>query len=114
MPRVFSDIEKHGYLEYRKLDVDLRLSINESYGMDTFDKNATPAARIIAKLGLPKVMEITGRKSSVVYRWTYSKDNGGTGGIIPADSQQLLMAAARRGEIDITADDFFPLETEGG
>lgn len=66
------------------------------------------AQRVITKCGgYEKTAAITERTVSVVYRWTYEKSKGGTGGLIPADAQQKIMAAASRKEVDILASDFF-------
>lgn len=51
---------------------------------------------------------MTDRSEIRVRRWTYPKDRGGTGGLIPSDCQEpLLLAAIRRG-IPLTPDHFFP------
>lgn len=69
----------------------------------------SPAAHIIDKLGgVAKTAELTKRRKSVVYRWTYPKERGGTDGKIPSDVQQLLWGMSQRGEIDLTPEDFFP------
>lgn len=66
------------------------------------------AETVIAKCGgVARTAEITQRTQSAVYRWTYPKDRGGTGGTVPVDAQQLIMAAARAGVVDISAEDFF-------
>lgn len=66
------------------------------------------ADRVIAKCGgVRKVAEITERAVSSVYKWTYSKEQGGTGGLVPSEAQVSLMAASNRGEVDLRPDDFF-------
>jgi len=45
-----------------------------------------------------------------VYRWTYPRERGGTGGVIPARRQAELLAKARAAGIDLTPADFFPTE----
>lgn len=68
----------------------------------------TPAFRVIQKCGgFAATARIVGKSESWVYRWTYSKDNGGTGGSIPAGAQNALLEAAGRGEIDVHPADFF-------
>ena len=47
------------------------------------------------------------RHASTVYRWTYEAPRG-TGGLIPPEDQQQLMALARLGVIDLAPGDFFP------
>lgn len=66
------------------------------------------AQRVIAKCGgVRATAQLTGKTISVVYRWTYDKSKGGTGGLIPADAQQTIMAAAGRGEVPVVPEDFF-------
>lgn len=67
------------------------------------------AKRVVQKCGgVDAVMRITGRAKITVYKWCSAKPNG-TGGLIPSDIQQLLMAAALRGEVPLTPEDFFDL-----
>ncbi|WP_246723514.1 hypothetical protein [Rhizobium sp. ARZ01] len=75
------------------------------------EKHLEPAKSIIAKIGIEKVSEITGKHVSRVYRWMYPKDRGGTGGIIPQSDVPGLLAYARANEIEITANDFLPILT---
>lgn len=66
------------------------------------------ASRVIDKCGgVDIVAALTGRTTGTVYKWTHAKEKGGTGGYIPVDAQNKLMASALRGEIDIGAEDFF-------
>ena len=74
-----------------------------------------PANTIIAKCGgIAAVARITGRSEVRVRRWGYSKARGGTGGLIPAECQQLLMEHARAHQLDLCPDDFFPEPAEKG
>lgn len=68
-----------------------------------------PANTIIQLCGgFQAVADMTGRDVSRIHRWTYSKEKGGTGGVIPADVQaQLLSEAVRRG-LPLTPHHFFP------
>ena len=71
---------------------------------------STAASRIIEKCGgVVMVAELVGVDVSRVYRWTYPRDRGGTGGVIPAKHQQRLMARAREHGIDLMPADFFDL-----
>ena len=45
---------------------------------------------------------------STLYYWTYTKAEGGTGGIIPAYAVAILMEVARYEGVLLTADDFYP------
>lgn len=66
------------------------------------------AKRVIEKLGgYTVVSQIAGVDVSQVYRWTYSKKRGGTGGLIPAPYQQLLKDWAEENDKELTSDDFF-------
>lgn len=68
-----------------------------------------PATTIIRLCGgFRAVAEITGRDETRVRRWTYSKDKGGTDGFIPSECQQILMEEARRRELPLRPEHFFP------
>ena len=74
---------------------------------------ATPAQTVIdACGGFRAVAEMTGRDETRVRRWTYPKDRGGTGGLIPAEVQHVLMSAARARGIDLRPEHFFPAAFE--
>lgn len=88
--------------------------------MTTTEKRLTQAERIIAKFGnarrlsqaMDRVAKIGGnpnryRSPAVVYRWTYPKERGGTGGKIPSSAMDDVMAAARLEGIILTAEDWF-------
>lgn len=68
-----------------------------------------PARSVIAKIGIEKVAEITGKHVSRVYRWMYSKERGGTGGLIPQSDAPVLLNYARENKIALSADEFFPI-----
>lgn len=66
------------------------------------------AAHVIEKCGgVVRVHELTGRATSSIFKWRWSKSKGGTGGVVPSEAQQELMAAVKRGEVDLTPADFF-------
>ena len=68
-----------------------------------------PANTIIMKCGgFAAVAQITGRSEVRVRRWTYSRERGGSDGLIPSECQQMLMEHARKARLDLTPDDFFP------
>lgn len=50
---------------------------------------------------------MTGRNETRVRRWTYPADRGGTGGLIPAEVQTLLMGASRERGLDLRPEHFF-------
>lgn len=63
--------------------------------------------------GFRAVADMTGRNETRVRRWAYPRERGGTGGLIPAEAQHLLMAEARRQGIDLRPEHFFVgLDTE--
>lgn len=67
-----------------------------------------PAQDIVARCGgVAVVAEWLGLDRSWVLRWSYPKDRGGTGGLIPARHQGPLMLRARREGIDLPAELFF-------
>lgn len=69
---------------------------------------------MIAKIGgIDVVSGITGKSTSRVYRWMYSKERGGTGGLIPQMDAPKLMAYARSEGIELSAEEFFPADATG-
>lgn len=70
-----------------------------------------PASSIIDRFGgQVAVQNITGASRTRVYRWTQPKEAGGTGGMVPTDSAIKLLRYAREHGIQVTAEDFLPLE----
>lgn len=70
------------------------------------------AEQVIEKCGGHQaVAEMAGVHVSRVHRWTYPKERGGTGGLIPTQHQQKLLDEARDRGIDLGPSDFF-LNTE--
>lgn len=70
--------------------------------------NGEPARSIIEKCGgAQEVARITGRDVSRVYRWTYPRERGGSGGIIPHGEATKLLAWARETGASLSAADFF-------
>lgn len=68
----------------------------------------TVASDIIRKFGgAQAVAEACGVSFTAVYRWTYPRDRGGTGGVIPAKHQQALLRAAVTRGIKLKPADFF-------
>lgn len=57
--------------------------------------------------GEAAVAKMAGVDVSRVYRWTYTKEQGGTDGRIPTRHQQPLLDRARAEGIDLTPADFF-------
>lgn len=55
-----------------------------------------PAQTVISICGgYAETARMSGRSEVRVRRWGYSKERGGTGGLIPSDCQQTLLDAAR-------------------
>ncbi len=75
-----------------------------------------PAATVVKKLGGPeKAAEIVGISVKSVYRWMWpmrpssdTRKSRGTGGLIPAERQQQIMAWSRRNGYPVNIEDFFP------
>ncbi len=66
------------------------------------------AQKIIEKFGGHKaVADALGLDITRVYRFTYDKSRGGTGGLIPAPHQQTLLQKAKELGVNITCSDFF-------
>jgi transposase len=78
------------------------------------EKHLDPAKSIIAKIGIDKVSEITGKHVSRVYRWMYSKERGGTGGVIPQGDAPALLAYAKANQIELEAAEFFAVPEQAG
>lgn len=69
----------------------------------------TPAEIIIGLFGGKKAIAYICRTDlSSVYRWTYPKKRGGTGGYIPSRHHMKLLIYARSKNITLEAADFFP------
>lgn len=76
----------------------------------------TQAERIVSKFGGPRrlagllnsIDPDFSRNPSSIYRWLYSKERGGTGGLIPTQTMPLIMKAARIEGIFLTDEDFRP------
>lgn len=74
------------------------------------------AERIIAKFGgarrlaiiLKQADESQALNPSSIYRWTYPKEKGGTGGVVPTAALPLLIKAARLEGIFLTPEDLYP------
>ena len=74
-----------------------------------------PAHTIIGICGgYDAVAGIVGRSGVQVRRWTYPRDRGGTGGLIPSECAAILMRHARETGLPLAPEHFFPAElTEG-
>lgn len=59
---------------------------------------------------LSEILEIIGypKTPASIYRWTYPRSRGGTGGLIPTSAWPLIHLAARYAGILITAEDRDP------
>lgn len=67
-----------------------------------------PAQTIISICGgVSAVSKMVGRDETRVRRWTYPKERGGTGGLIPSDCQQSLLDAALVRGIPLSPRHFF-------
>ncbi len=68
-----------------------------------------PAERVIEICGgVTAVAHMVGRSEMPVRRWTYPKERGGTGGLIPSAMQTVLLERARAQGIDLRPEHFFP------
>lgn len=67
------------------------------------------ATKIINKFGSPyKMAEYVRISPATIYKWTWSRERGGTDGLIPARSMQEVIRGARIAGILLTAQDLFP------
>ena len=70
---------------------------------------ADQAGKIIKKLGgFRRTARLLGVARSTVYRWTWPRSEGGTGGIIPPKMLPGLILAARRDGILLSPQDLYP------
>lgn len=68
-----------------------------------------PAKTIIEICGGVRAVAVVSNRSEVrVRRWGYPVDKGGSGGLIPAEIQQVLMQAARQNGWPLRPEHFFP------
>jgi hypothetical protein len=68
-----------------------------------------PALSIIAKLGgAANVSKALGVSYSQVRKWTWSKERGGTGGLIPQRHHLAVLDLAIRMNKPLVASDFLP------
>jgi hypothetical protein len=71
------------------------------------------AERVIGKLGGPRaVAGMLAMSTQAVYKWTWPRERGGTGGLIPSRRQIELMVAAKQRGVILTKDDFFPKDAK--
>lgn len=67
------------------------------------------AAKILKKLGGPRRVAVAlGIDPATVYKWTYEKSRGGTGGIIPSSSISKVQKFAQQAGVELTAQDWTP------
>lgn len=57
--------------------------------------------------GFEATAAMADRSEVRVRRWTYTKEKGGTGGLIPADCQQRLLDEARSRGLPLRPEHFF-------
>lgn len=75
------------------------------------------ADRVIEKFGgaraLMRALKLVGYElnPSSIYRWTYTKENGGTGGLIPTAAWDKIVKVARMIGVFLTEEDFDPRPT---
>ena len=65
-------------------------------------------ARTVVEIcgGVEAVARMVDRDKSNVYRWGYSKEKGGTGGLVPQKLAPLLLKQAKH--LGLRSDHFFP------
>lgn len=77
------------------------------------DAKLEPARSVLAKIGGVEVAaKITGKHVSRIYRWTYPREKGGTGGVVPHDDATKLLEYARANSLDLQPADFFATASE--
>lgn len=72
-----------------------------------------PAKTVIKKCGGPGIVaKIVGLSRTQVWRWTQSKEHGGTGGLVPSEHQPIILAWARENDKPVNETTFFLQELE--
>ena len=65
------------------------------------------AQRVISKFGDYRILaELCGKNPTTVWRWTKSKAEGGTGGVIPVHARFLVEDAANKAKVKLTKKDW--------
>ena len=73
----------------------------------------TPAARIIDQFGVEALARWTGRHRSRIHAWTWSRERGGTGGVVPVALRAKIIASAQvERAVALSFADFEPREGE--
>jgi hypothetical protein len=72
------------------------------------EKHLEPAKSIVAKIGVQKCAEITGKHVTRVYRWMAPREKGGTGGVIPYEDAGALISYFEAHGIEFSHKEFFP------
>lgn len=83
------------------------------HNVSIFDTYADmePAKHIVFALGGPsEVSRVVGVHRTRVSNWMRSKEKGGTGGLIPLKYVAQLLAFAKRKGVELSADDFIPVQ----
>lgn len=76
---------------------------------------ANSARLVIDKVGgFRAAAEVCRIDIAQVYRWTYEKNKGGTGGLVPAKHQSKLLDFAKTTGLPLEAEDFFRTSSEAG
>lgn len=71
------------------------------------------AQTVISKFGgVGALAAATGFSVNSIYKWTYAKEKGGTGGVIPGDKLPVVLGAAKDRDINITVDDLRGVQPE--
>lgn len=74
------------------------------------DDKLDPAKTVLTKIGgVDVAARVTGKHVSRVYRWTYPREKGGTGGVVPHDDATKLLEYAKANGIALDAGDFFQI-----
>jgi hypothetical protein len=67
------------------------------------------AVKIIQKFGgARRLAALTDMDPSRIYKWTYPKDKGGTGGVIPSSCVEKVQHAAVVAGVSLSAEDWAP------
>ena len=66
-------------------------------------KQTSPAELVIARFdGVCALARLLGKNPSTISRWKKSREEGGTGGLVPSQSQSRLLALALERGIQLT------------
>ena len=69
------------------------------------EQPSSPSRVARATFGARRLAEICGRTTEAVRKWDRARSKGGTGGLVPAEFQARILAAAKAEGLELAAED---------